>query len=707
MKLHLCLQIILLLLLSGLLFCQIPKRISYQGVFTTSGGAPAADGSYNISFIIYDASSGGSLLFTENHTDVAVQRGTFKVILGSVTPLNLPFDRTYYLEMTVNSGPGISAAVVFPRSEFTSSPYSLRADTSLYSSSAQPVGTAGGDLSGSYPNPTIAANVITPSKINSSGASSGQTLLFNGSNVVWGTPAGSGGSSFQLPYVDSVAADTAAIMITNKGNGFGSVFLNTKSDGYLPAVFGKSLGQGDGIHGEVEGQGTAIAGVAKGSTGRAAAFSIDNVENASNALEVMTLGTGKGLFAVGFSNSDVISAEVGGSGNGTALHAVNLNSGYAGKFESFHTYSAAPTIRVENNGTALALDSYTSGTGGGGKFQIDNLSSTSNALEGLTSGSGIAVKGYQSGTGHGGWFEINNSSNNYPSLFTRTNGNGNSFFSYHNGTARAGLFTVDNPGNANPAIDVSTTGSGYAGFFAGTSKGMYISTNSTINNPQLVLMENETDYTRVNFQNKNTAHYWTIAAQPNNDSKIARLNFYYSPSGDFMTVTGDGNVGIGTGSPTSKLTVAGTAEMNVVQINGGSDLAEPFEVMDTREEIEPGTLLSIDDKNPGKLRITTTEYDTKIAGIVSGAGGINPGITLHQDGFTEGNTYVAIAGRVYCKADASFGAIQPGDLVTSSPVPGYAMKATDRDRSQGAIVGKAMSGLKDGRGLVLILVNLQ
>ena len=48
-----------------------------------------------------------------------------------------------------------------------------------------------------------------------------------------------------------------------------------------------------------------------------------------------------------------------------------------------------------------------------------------------------------------------------------------------------------------------------------------------------------------------------------------------------------------------------------------------------------------------------------------------------------------------------------GDLLTTSHVPGHAMKATDRERSYSAVMGKAMSSLDEGTGLVLVLVNLQ
>jgi len=68
---------------------------------------------------------------------------------------------------------------------------------------------------------------------------------------------------------------------------------------------------------------------------------------------------------------------------------------------------------------------------------------------------------------------------------------------------------------------------------------------------------------------------------------------------------------------------------------------------------------------------------------------------------------VALSGRVYCWVDASHGAIEPGDLLTTSATPGHAMKAVDPEKARGAILGKAMTGLKEGRGLALVLVTLQ
>ena len=167
-----------------------------------------------------------------------------------------------------------------------------------------------------------------------------------------------------------------------------------------------------------------------------------------------------------------------------------------------------------------------------------------------------------------------------------------------------------------------------------------------------------------------------------------------------------GNVGIGINNPTARLEVIGRTKTGTLEITAGSDLAEPFDT-ETDDVVEPGSIMVIDAMNAGKLKVSELPYDAKVAGIVSGAAGVKPGITLQQDGVLEGKSLVAIAGRVYCKADAHAGPIEPGDLLTTSSTPGHAMKATDKNRSHGAIIGKAMSSLKKGTGLVLVLVNLQ
>jgi hypothetical protein len=140
-------------------------------------------------------------------------------------------------------------------------------------------------------------------------------------------------------------------------------------------------------------------------------------------------------------------------------------------------------------------------------------------------------------------------------------------------------------------------------------------------------------------------------------------------------------------------------------ITGGSDLAEPFAI--STEGIPEGSVVVIDEQHPGQLKLSSEPYDTRVAGVVSGANGINPGISLKQKGRLDDGRNVALSGRVYVLADADKGPIQPGDLLTSSSTPGHAMRATDHVRAQGAVLGKAMGALPRGKGLLLVLVSLQ
>ncbi len=161
----------------------------------------------------------------------------------------------------------------------------------------------------------------------------------------------------------------------------------------------------------------------------------------------------------------------------------------------------------------------------------------------------------------------------------------------------------------------------------------------------------------------------------------------------------------GTYSALITVNQAGNLQCNSLTILGGSDLAEPFAM--SHKDIAEGSVVVIDEENPGQLKMSDVAYDTHVAGIVSGAEGVRPGIQMKQVGLLESGQNVALTGRVYVKADASNGAIKPGDLLTTSSLAGHAMKVSDHAQANGAILGKAMTGLAQGKGMVLVLVTLQ
>jgi len=147
-------------------------------------------------------------------------------------------------------------------------------------------------------------------------------------------------------------------------------------------------------------------------------------------------------------------------------------------------------------------------------------------------------------------------------------------------------------------------------------------------------------------------------------------------------------------------------QTDVLEITGGSDLSEKFSVTEGPLVPKPGMLVSIDPKNEGKLMITESKNDRKIAGIISGAKGINTGLLMSQkESIADGDYPVALTGRTYVLANMENGDIVPGDFMTSSSTLGQAMKVLSFEKSQGSIIGKAMSKI-DNQGYVLVLVNL-
>ncbi|MBI4718827.1 MAG: hypothetical protein HY763_13555 [Planctomycetes bacterium] len=149
----------------------------------------------------------------------------------------------------------------------------------------------------------------------------------------------------------------------------------------------------------------------------------------------------------------------------------------------------------------------------------------------------------------------------------------------------------------------------------------------------------------------------------------------------------------------------GRARVSVLEI-AGADVAEKFPCTDESPEL--GTVMEIDPDHAGHLRVAREAYCPRVAGVVSGAGDLPVGAVLGHLPGNEDAPAIALSGRVWVRCDARRTAIEPGDLLTSSDTPGHAMKAADRERSHGAILGKAMSSLARGeRGLVLVLVNLQ
>ena len=134
------------------------------------------------------------------------------------------------------------------------------------------------------------------------------------------------------------------------------------------------------------------------------------------------------------------------------------------------------------------------------------------------------------------------------------------------------------------------------------------------------------------------------------------------------------------------------------------DVAEGFST-EGGAIVEPGTVVVLNEDGlvfPGEKA-----YDKKVAGVVSGAGGYRPAIILDPERMQTGQLPVALMGKVCCKVDAQYSPIEVGDLLTTSPTPGHAMKATDPLKAFGSVIGKALRPLNAGQGMIPVLIALQ
>lgn len=188
-------------------------------------------------------------------------------------------------------------------------------------------------------------------------------------------------------------------------------------------------------------------------------------------------------------------------------------------------------------------------------------------------------------------------------------------------------------------------------------------------------------------------------------------NNYHGVAGIANSPNGAGVYGKGTraGQFDGDVSVNGTLNVTVDIVLQNADCAEEFDIAPAASGcpagVDPGTVMVL--AGEGALRASFEPYDKRVAGIVSGAGDYQPGIVLDRQPGAGNRQPIALMGKVFCKVDAGYGPVEIGDLLTTSPTPGHAMKAADPTKAFGAVIGKALRPLDAGRGLIPVLVSLQ
>ena len=190
-----------------------------------------------------------------------------------------------------------------------------------------------------------------------------------------------------------------------------------------------------------------------------------------------------------------------------------------------------------------------------------------------------------------------------------------------------------------------------------------------------------------------------------------------------LTVLANGNLGIGTTTPSAVLEVDGNVKLTsnsgasitfqdgTIQstaytgVSCGGDFAESVDVTGDRTKYGPGDVLVIDPDHPGNFLKSVEPYSTAVTGIYS----TRPGSVGRRQLTPQSSEEVPMAmiGIVPTKVTAENGPIHAGDLLVTSSMIGYAMRGTDRSRLTGAVIGKALGNLNTGTGVIEMVVTLQ
>ena len=717
---------LLMLTLLGTAHAQIPRMLSYQGVLSDTLGNPKPDGGYNLTFRLYESASGGSAIWSEQRT-VQLKRGLFNTALGEQTPFGtgVLFDRPYWLSMQLGGGPELS-----PRVALTAVGYSLnavRADTARFAQQAP--GQAFVDsarIAGSVPD-----NSITEAKIRQGGVVRSLNGLTDRITL-----SGRGGASVAASG-DTVYVDAA---------GLGTGVTGTGAADQVSFWSGSSTISGDRNFSWDNVQKRLGIGTAQPSKGfhlssPTSAWGMMLLENSSAGSNEVSIAFKPGSAAAptdiwiagvgswGLSNSFVLGRD-GPRLTLTPEGRLGLNTTTPSPETKMHVRTSSDNfgVLVDADGVAgseIGLHAAASKYSGlakntywdAGAWQRFDPTAGASLIE-FSPGGEMAFRTTMAGANPVRWSNGMTLRENghlgigtdapqqllhvfgdvNPRILVEAPAGATPEINWRRGTETFSMFMSSSNSLSffNNGTIMTLTPAGFLGLGTYTP-GQRLHVYGTAN-PRILV--EAPDYSTPELNLKRGAAYFNLFINSSND-----LAFY--SAGTKMVLTAGGSLGVGTSAPEERLHVIGAVKCGVLKLTGGSDIAERFDVT-SGTAVEPGMVVSIDPASPGKLRLSTRAYDRCVAGIISGAGGVSPGLTMAQDNtIADGTHPVAMTGRVYCRAVAVNGSIQPGDLLTTSDIPGHAMKATDRDRSSGSILGKAMSTLSSGEGLVLVLVSLQ
>ncbi|MEX0621938.1 MAG: hypothetical protein WD187_03020 [Candidatus Woykebacteria bacterium] len=655
-----------------------PRILSFQGRLTDSSGDPVTSAT-DVVFKIYDARTGGTLLWTSKTWSVTPDsNGIFSVCLGGqdttddcllngVADTAIPstlFSENAALYLGVTAG---SDSEMTPRQRIASVSYALNSDTLD--------GFHGSQSPGANQVPVLdgSGNLAFAGAATISTGSSGALTLDSASGTVG---LGSGDLFLTTGQTSTFTSSTSLITADN-------VFVIGASTGTFVQMDAQSLP----IHtGDITGAGKLI-GVRSlfddiaGNTSRRTLASVRNFESSLTTISYAQAG----ITITNYAGLWIIDPEMDGGANDTII-----TNPYGIYIEDFSTSEGGTFTNTPRAIYQAGTDDYNILAG---QTRIGGTSDPASGIElDVTGDANVSGSYYQGGTqgitancGASEFLQDPTVSGGIVTAGTcaSAGGSGESFFSF---------------------LTSTKTGAGYQ--FSATGQVNSNSTDFTPNNTDGSVQANFAGYVfvtaTVNFESYDDST--TVTAVEVNGSVVAQDRLSYSnDETDIInyisqTVTWAGAVADGDDISVDIPTLSGATVNNdgtageqagtlvVQKIRTGADVAEMYPTADPT--LNAGDVVSIDPSLRGGVKKSDKQYDSQVLGVVSTLPSLVIGSPIGT-GSGPHHTAVALTGRVPVKVSGENGPIEPGDLLTSSSTPGVGMKAT----RAGYVIGRALTSL--------------